>query len=355
MSGRGGLGLGGFLVGLGAGWVIFQKINVSGNLFAWILILAGVAVIASSLSLWKGRSTRYGGLVVGLVRGLILSLFITSGFVLLGASDSGYSVNYRAQDTRVFSGALTADSVLLDVNNFNGPITVSTWAKNEYSISALIKAKGNTDAEAEENLEKFEFDLDESLVGGKVRLVLRHNIVGTLMSRYSVQIEAHLPIDTTIDLDLDSSNGGIYLNDITGGVIKLDTSNGGLVFDSVEASRIDASTSNGPVSGRLDASDADISTSNGEVNLTLPCTKTSRYVLRTSNAGVDIRVSTSSDVGYDLDLSTSNGGIDIGLPNLDYTQNQKTSKEAHTEGFAGKAVKITIDASTSNGSIDVDN
>ncbi len=354
MSDHKGLGFGGFLVGLGAGWMVFQEIHVSGEVFAWILIIAGAGVVASSLLFSSRRNRHFGGLIGGLTVGTILSLMITSNFVLYGISSGGYSGNYRAQDTMTFTGALTADTVLLDVNSFNGPIEVSTWNKDEYSISALIKAKGTTDAEAEENLERFEFDLDDSMILGKKRLVLRHNVAGTMTSRYSVQIEVWLPADATIELALDSSNGGIYLSDIEGGEIKLDTSNGGFRFDNVEARNVDAKTSNGAVTGKLNAWNADISTSNGAITLTMPCTRNGRYELRTSNGPVQLEVSSSTSIGYELDLTTSNGIVDIDLPNLDYTVSTRTRKEAHTYGLTSKSVRITIDSSTSNGSMRVD-
>ena len=88
--------------------------------------------------------------------------------------------------------------------------------------------------------------------------------------------------------------------------------------------------------------------------MTIPCTVTGRYNLRTSNAGIGLDLSSSSTVGYDVDLSTSNGVIDLDLPNLDYNQNTRTRKEALTVGFSGKAVQVTIDASTSNAGMSVD-
>jgi hypothetical protein len=351
MSGHRGLGFGGFLVGLGTGWMVFQEINVSGELFAWILIIAGTAVAASSLLFSSRRNRHFRGLIGGLTVGTIMSLMITSNFVLYGISSGGYSGSYRAQDTIAFTGALTADSVLLDINSFNGPIEVSTWEKDEYSISALIKAKGTTDAEAEENLERFEFDLDESMILGKKRLVMRHNVASTMKSRYSVQIEAWLPVDATVDLDLDSSNGGIDLAEITGGVIDIRTSNGGIDFDDVTAGSVNAYTSNGRVDGSLEAPDVHIVTSNAHIGLDTPCTVTGNYVLRTINAGVHVSVSGSTGVGYDFDLSTSNGEVHVDLPDLDYTRNLITRKAARTRGFEEKAVRITISAITSNGGI----
>ena len=52
-------------------------------------------------------------------------------------------------------------------------------------------------------------------------------------------------------------------------------------------------------------------------------------------------------------IQISNGGLNIGLSDLNYSINKKTEKEAITEGFDAKPIKITIKADTSNGSIDI--
>jgi len=265
----------------------------------------------------------------------------------------GYSP-YIAETTESFTGAMTANSVYLSVDNFNGPVSVSTWDRSEYSVELLIKAKGTTTSEAERNLEDFVVDFDESVVQGRGRLVLGYGIPETAYNKYSVQVEAFLPADAVIDLELESSNGEMSLSDLAGGEIQLYTSNGAFSFDNVYAESIHAETSNGAISGDLEAPDAYISTSNGAIDLTLPCTTTGEYFLRTSNGQVDLRVSSSSDVGYDLDSSTSNGAINIDLPNLEYSVDRKTSKEARTLGFEGKEVQITIDARSSNGNMDID-
>jgi DUF4097 and DUF4098 domain-containing protein YvlB len=104
----------------------------------------------------------------------------------------------------------------------------------------------------------------------------------------------------------------------------------------------------------VEAPDTILSTSNGGISLTLPCSVSGEYDLGTSNGNVKLKVSPSSEVGYDLDLSTSNGEIDITLPDLEYSQNQNTRKKANTVGFSTKSLQIIIEASTSNGNIDVE-
>jgi len=349
-----GLGFGGFLVGLGVGWFVFTTFDVSSNLFAWLMIIGGAAVVVSSLVSRTrfGRGT--GGLVGGVIGGLILSLIFTTGFGFIDIFNGGSLGTYRAETTESFTGAMTADSVYLSVDNFNGPVSVSTWDRSEYSVELLIKAKGTTTSQAEKNLEDFVIDFEESVVQGQGRLVLGYGIPVTSYNKYSVQVEVFLPADAVIDLELESSNGAMSLKDLVGGEIQLDTSNGAFAFDNVYAESINAETSNGAISGDFEAPDTYISTSNGAIDLTLPCTVTGEYILRTSNGQVDLSVSSSSDVGYDLDASTSNGVVSIGLPNLDYSVNQRTSKEARTVGFEGKEIQITLDVSASNGSMDID-
>ena len=113
------------------------------------------------------------------------------------------------------------------------------------------------------------------------------------------------------------------------------------------------SSCNGRIGGDVEARDTVLSTSNGKIDLTLPCTVSGEYDLSTSNGAIELTVSSNPQVGYDLDLSTSNADIDIDLSDLDYSRDQRTSKEARTEEFSGKAVQITIKADTSNGTIDV--
>lgn len=354
MKNSSGLGFGGFLLGLGVGWYLFKTLEISGNIFAWIVILAGAGIIVSTLISWKSPSLNIGGLVGGLMGGLILSLFITTGFGFFGPGfQEGPFGDYRAEETRSFSGLMTAGSVYLEVDNFNGFVRVSTWNKDEYKIDIQIKARGTSDAEAGKNLEAYKIDYDESVVQGQGRLILGYDIPATAYSKYSVGVEAFLPKQASIEVDLTSSNGGIYLNDVEGDSLTFKTSNGEIVFDGVSAQSISGETSNGRIKGDLEAPDTFLSTSNGEIELNLPCTVTGEYVLRTSNGGIDLEVSPSSDVGYDLDLSTSNGNIDINLPNLEYSLNQKNSKKARTSDFEDKPVRITIDGDTSNSNIDI--
>ena len=131
------------------------------------------------------------------------------------------------------------------------------------------------------------------------------------------------------------------------------TSNGKLIFENVYAESLTGETSNGLIEGNFEANQAVLSTSNGNIGFTIPCTISGEYDLSTSNGAIELTVSHSEQVGYDLDLSTSNGNININLSNLNYSENQETRKVAKTEGFNSKAVQIIVEANTSNGNISI--
>jgi len=241
--------------------------------------------------------------------------------------------DYKAYDTKSYSGIVAVNEIYLEVENFNGPILVSTWDNAKYEINVTIEARGTSQENAEDHLNAMKVNLDESVVQGQKRLILKYDVPFLAHRRYSVEVSVVLPKDTTIDLDLSSSNGGIYLTEIEGETLRMVTSNGLMVFNNVYAESITGRTSNGRVEGEVEAKNTVLSTSNGRVDLTIPCTISGEYDLDTSNGDIKLTVSVSSEVGYDLDLSTSNGDIDIDLSGLNYSLNQRTNKKAQSEGF----------------------
>lgn len=348
MSRDSGLGFGGFLLGLGIGWVVFRYFEVTSNLFAILMILLGIVIIGSTLLKSQLPRFEYGDLFGGLIGGLILSLIFTSGFsIFTDIFDEGTFGDYRYQESKLFSGGITAGTVSLEVDNFNGPIRVSTWDKNEYNVELNIRARRESDMD---DL-KIDFDAMETQMTQSINL--GYDIPPTSYSRYSIAVEVFLPREATINLNLASSNGGITLSDIESERITLKTSNGQIELNNVYADVIDAATSNGGISGAFKASDTSLSTSNGAIDLEILSSSSGNYKLSTSNARIDLEVSSSTEIGYDLDLSTSNASIDVDVPNLDYSTNERTRKVAKTNNFESKNVKISIDAGTSNGSISV--
>ena len=339
------LSLGGFLVGLGLGWFISQTFAITYGVLGWLLVVAGAAVVVSALISWKVPRMPVGGLAVALLIGLILPIAASSGFDFDG--------DYRAERTRTFDGTVNANVVTFVVRNRNGAVQVSTWDSSEYRVDLTIKAKGFTVADAENTIAGLDIDVTEERIQNQLRLVLEYNIPEQTWRGLAIQVAAYLPADAEIDLDLESSNGGMYLTDIEGNTIRLRTSNGALALERVYAETISGTSSNGRITGEIEAPDTTLATSNGRIELTLPCTASGTYDLSTSNGRVTLTVSSSDQVGYDLDLSTSNGDVEVDLSDLDYSEDERTSKKARTTDFTDRAIQVAIELDTSNGDVAV--
>ena len=78
------LGFGGVLIGFGLGWLVFSYFEISSDLISWLVIIAGLGIVAGSLLSRNRFQFNYGGLISGLVGGLILSLIFTNGFGFIG-------------------------------------------------------------------------------------------------------------------------------------------------------------------------------------------------------------------------------------------------------------------------------
>jgi hypothetical protein len=339
------LGFGGLLVGSGLGWFITQFTEVSISVLAWLAVAAGIVIVVSALVSMKMPHVPVGSLVGAFFVGLLLVLFVGSGY--------GFEGRYRAQEVKTFEGNVNANAVVLVVANRNGQIRVSTWDEPGYQIELTIKAKGYTDIEAQAVIDDLDINVTEQRVQNAFKIVLNYDFPVLLWNKLAIEVTAKLPASAQISLDLESSNGGIYLTDIKGDLISIHTSNGPLVLDSVYATTIQGSSSNGAITGEIEAESTGLTTSNGGLELTIPCNASGNYDLSTSNGQVALTVSSSSNVAYDLDLSTSNGEVTINLSGLQYTENVRTSKIARTTGFEDQAIQIEIQVRTSNGYVNI--
>lgn len=350
-----GLGFGGFLVGLGVGWIVFTTIDVSSQILAWLIILAGGAIVASTLLSYLSPGFKLTGVTTSLIVGLVIALVSTSGFgALWPGSWNGGDYPYSVEETRDFSGVATAGDLLFKVDNVNGNIEVSTWERAEYEVELTVKARGTSDSDARNNLGKVDTSLDDRLVGGRLELVLTISVPRLTWNRISINIAVTLPADAEVDLDVETTNGEISLAQLKGETLRLRTTNGDLSFDGVEATTITGSTTNGRIRGVAEAEDMTASTTNGGIELSIPSARSGEYDLGTTNGNVKITVTPSDEAGFDLDMRTTSATVTFNLEDLTYEVNTNTHKKAQTEGYDAKPIQISIEASTTNGSVRVD-
>ncbi len=339
------------MVGLGVGWIIFTSVDVSSQILAWLLITAGGAIVASALLSYISPGFRLTGVAASVVSGFVIALVFTSGFgVFWPGPSNGGLYPYSKEEPRSFSGVATAEKLLFEVESINGQIDVSTWEKDEYSVELTVKSRGATESEAQSNIEKVDTSIDERLVQGRLELMLTIDVPRLTWNRISVDVLVTLPANVVVDLDVETTNGAISLTQLKGGTLIFRTTNGGLFFDEIEAITIQGSTTNGRIEGEVEAESIIVDTTNGGIEVFIPSTRSGDYDLETTNGNVDIKVVPSEDVGFNLDVSTSISSVTLDLPNLTYDLNTARHKKAQTVGYEDKPIRISIDASTTNGS-----
>jgi hypothetical protein len=351
-----GMGFGGFLLGLGAGWYIFRYITADVDMIGYLLILAGAGIILNALLSRGRRRSPIQGLFGGLMGGLFLALFITQGFGLITEITDEFSEvehgAYRAAGSFTLDIPVTAESVDLDVESVNGGIDVSSWTGDYVKFDIEVKARGDTTAEAEANLDRFTHSLEDSVSGTTQSISLGFPIASSEWSKYAVIVEAYVPEEVAGDFSLQTTNGEMSVQGLSLRELFIDTTNGGVSLMDVDSSFIQVETTNGAITGTVTAASTSFSTTNGKIEVTLG-RASGEHRFSTTNGSIDLALPTDAGVGYSVDLDTSVGGIDVNLPNMSYDVDKAREKKGETVGYDAKETQITISADTTIGSIDL--
>jgi hypothetical protein len=351
-----GLGFGGFLLGLGVGWYIFQYIEIGYEAFSYLLILMGLGMILSGLLSKGGRKHPISGIYGGIIGGLFFAAILTQGFSFVYNITDEFTdiadTQYRATEDFTFNTDVTGDSLELNVDAVNGGVNVYSWGGDTIKWDIEVKARGTTTSEAETRINDFDYDLTNNIVSGVQEVSLSFPLSNTQWSNYVVIIDAYIPSSHESEYNLDTTNGEIGLHDLTCNTVNLDTTNGAITLSNIEATSIDAETTNGIIQGTITTAQSTMRTTNGAIDISLSQTS-GVHEYRTTNGVIEINAPTGSDVGYKVDFDTSIGALDINLPNMDYDVDTIRTKIGETNDYASKTVQIEITAETSIGGIEV--
>lgn len=221
---------------------------------------------------------------------------------------------------------------VLEVDNINGGIIVTSWDKDQVEIYALMKTQYGQD-----ELDKVSIEVN---TGAKMVVKTKHPSMVT--ARVSVEYEIKVPEEVTVER-LETTNGAIVLRDTTGDTT-LHASNGGITVKNVDGS-VKASTSNGFIEIEDVPGVREVSTSNGWIKVEIPAL-INDLEITTSNGAVTIYV--AADLDADVKMSTSNGRLSV----HDIQLTIKESSSTRIEGTLGDGgYDLTIE--TSNGNIDL--
>jgi DUF4097 and DUF4098 domain-containing protein YvlB len=221
----------------------------------------------------------------------------------------------------------------VSVENTNGNIIISTWDKKSVDVVAEIVVRYNHRRRAEEFLDEVEilYENDEDFVDIRVDYPGRRG--GGLLSwlfgggKPSVSVDFEIKVPQIADLEINTVNGKILIEDVQGDVHTRST-NGGIRLSSIKGP-VSCKTVNGSITAEIEeiASFEKMSfrTTNGGIELIVPVNLKANVEVNTVNGGIftDLPLEISGRFnrksmrgkinhgGGELILKTVNGGVTI--------------------------------------------
>jgi hypothetical protein len=211
----------------------------------------------------------------------------------------------RYCEIREFTVAAGRSPIAID-GGANGGVQVHGWGGNEIRVFARVVAHARSDERARE-------------LAGAVTIATG----GTIEARgpdtrrrewWSVTIEAFVPRRS--DLDVETVNGGIRIDDVHGR-IRFDATNGGVTLAGLGGD-VQGRTTNGGIRLALDGDSwdgagADVRATNGGIVLTVPEGYSANLETGTTNGGmqIDFPVTVQGRLNRRVELTLGNGGPPI--------------------------------------------
>jgi len=234
-----------------------------------------------------------------------------------------------------FKKSISADDItLLSVYNKNGSIEIEGWNEDEIEVIAYKRVRASDGDRAREMMENLEIDINES--GNRVEIETIYPRQGKKRGGFfswlvhggregNASVEYMIKVPNKMDLKLNSTNGGLLVNDCNG-LIDLHTTNGKIVAEDIKGS-LNCKTTNGSIKAYLHEvdpqEDMNFKSTNGSIKLYMP-----------------------EDTNADLEARTTNGSINCDLPM--HSKRSKSKRSLYGEINDGGPL---IYMKTTNGSI----
>ena len=186
----------------------------------------------------------------------------------------------------------------------NGGIRVEGWDQNETQIVVRVSAWARDDDAARDMVRDVEIRTD----GGRIS---SHGPRTGRRESWSASYRIMVPRSS--NLDLETVNGGVSIDGVTGR-LEFNTTNGGVSLDDVHGD-VRGRTTNGGLEIRLTGSEwqglgLDVTTTNGGINLMVPRGYNARLETGTVNGGmsIDFPITIQGRIGRDISTDLGNGG-----------------------------------------------
>jgi DUF4097 and DUF4098 domain-containing protein YvlB len=186
----------------------------------------------------------------------------------------------------------------------NGGIRVEGWDQNEIRIAVRVSAWARDDEAARVMVSEVEIRTDGGRISSDGPRTER---------RESWSASFRLMVPRSSNMDLETNNGGVSINGVTGR-LEFNTTNGAIRLDDVHGD-VRGRTTNGGLDIRLTGSEwqgrgLDVTTTNGGVDLTVPRVYNARLETGTVNGGmrIDFPITVQGRIGRNISTDLGNGG-----------------------------------------------
>jgi hypothetical protein len=220
----------------------------------------------------------------------------------------------------------------VSLSNVNGSVTVNAWDQPRVRVLAVKTVKADADV-VKDVLKELRVELQPRNGGLDVmtRYPKRNEGLSSIFDwltgdHVEAQVKYELTVPRSMTLDLETVNGGIHVQDVTG-AHEIETTNGRIELTRCAGS-VDASTTNGGIEAELTTvakgQPLRFETTNGRIEVTVPQTLAVDIDAATTNGRInsDLPIATTrvernslkgsiNGGGTQLRMRTTNGGISI--------------------------------------------
>jgi len=186
----------------------------------------------------------------------------------------------------------------------NGGIRVEGWDLNEIRVAVKVSAWARDDEAARDMVGEVEILTDGGRIGSDGPRTEQ---------RESWSASFRLMVPRSSNMDLETNNGGVSIDGVTGR-LEFNTTNGGIRLDDVHGD-VRGRTTNGGLDIRLTGSEwqgqgLDVTTTNGGIDLKVPRGYNARLETGTVNGGmsIDFPITVQGKIGRNISTDLGNGG-----------------------------------------------
>lgn len=291
----------------------------------------------------------------------------SDGAVEVSRDEQGFRARRSVQLSNDFGGAAQAE---VEFSSINGSVISCAGGQGGYGIQVLLEARAATEQEAREALASMVVNHQDVLAGSLLKLATQIEFRETESGqnlplpvstgaaspvRRSASLIAALPPAPSYVFNHRTTNGVIEASGFSGTAAALGSTNGSVALDG-RWSQATLDTTNGSVfvSGDFAAITGD--TTNGPVFAQLATVRSVDATFNATNSSIDIELAASGAPGFDLRADTTNGRAHIAVAGAQPIGEQRGNSAHHmTPDYAGRAIKVNVQARASNGDVGIHN